>query len=255
MPKPLTADCLAGLPGVAHGFFTRHGGVSLGGYASLNCGLGSADDPVAVRENRGRVAAFLEAGALMTAHQVHSATAVVASHEWALDERPRADAIVTAIRGLAVAVLTADCAPVLFADSQAGVVAAAHAGWRGAVGGVIEATLATMDKLGSRRERVHAAVGPCIGQAAYEVGPEFEQEFLGQDRANARFFTRRSLDARPHFDLAGYTEQRLRQAGVGSVQNLASCTYALADDFFSYRRSRAQKEADYGRQISGIALT
>jgi YfiH family protein len=255
MPKPLTADCLAGLPGVAHGFFTRHGGVSLGGYASLNCGLGSADDPVAVRENRGRVATFLKSDILLTANQVHSATAVVASHEWGLNERPRADAIVTATRGLAVAVLTADCAPVLFADSQAGVVAAAHAGWRGAAGGVIEATLATMDKLGSRRERVHAAVGPCIGQAAYEVGPEFEQEFLGQDRANARFFTRRSPDARPHFDLAGYTEQRLRQAGVGSVQNLACCTYALADDFFSYRRARAQKEADYGSQISGIALT
>jgi polyphenol oxidase len=255
MPNPLTADCLAGLPGVAHGFFTRHGGVSLGGYASLNCGLGSADDPAAVRENRGRVSAFLRAGALMTAHQVHSATAVVASHAWSLEERPRADAIVTATRGLAVSVLTADCAPVLFADAQAGVVAAAHAGWRGAVGGVIEATLSTMEKLGSRRERVRAAVGPCIGQAAYEVGPEFEQEFLGQDSANARFFTRGSPDARSHFDLASYAEQRLRQAGVGSVQTLARCTYALADDFFSYRRSRAQKEADYGRQISAIALT
>jgi YfiH family protein len=256
MLKPLTADCLAGLPRVAHGFFTRHGGVSLGGYASLNCGLGSKDDPAAVTENRARVAAFLTADGLITAHQVHSATAVVASHTWGLGERPRADAIVTATRGLAVAVLTADCAPVLFADAEAGVVAAAHAGWRGALGGVIETTLATMKRLGARRERVRAAVGPCIGQVAYEVGPEFEQEFLAQDGANARFFSRRAPDARPHFDLAAYTEHRLRQAGIGNIQGgLTRCTYAHADDFFSYRRSRAQKEADYGRQISAIVLT
>ena len=255
MPKPLTADCLAGLPGIAHGFFTRHGGVSLGGYASLNCGLGSKDDPAAVGENRGRVASFLTARDLVTAHQVHSATAVVVERPWSLDERPRADAIVTATRGLAVAVLTADCAPVLFADPEAGVVAAAHAGWRGAFGGVIESALAAMEQLGARRERVRAAVGPCIGQAAYEVGPEFEQEFLGQDSANARFFSRRAPDARPHFDLAPYAEHRLHQAGIANILAVAPCTYAHADDFFSYRRSRAQKEADYGRQISAIALT
>jgi polyphenol oxidase len=255
MLKPVTADCLVGLPGVAHGFFTRHGGVSLGGYASLNCGLGSKDDPAAVRENRGRVAAFLTANELVTAHQVHSATAVVAEREWTSPERPRADAIVTATPGLAVAVLTADCTPVLFADPEAGVVAAAHAGWRGAIGGVIEATLTTMEELGSRRERVRAAVGPCIGQAAYEVGPEFEQQFLAQDAANARFFTRPNPDSRPHFDLPRYTEHRLLQAGVAEVQGLTACTYALGEDFFSYRRSRAQKEADYGRQISCIALT
>ena len=256
MPKPLTADCLAGLPGIAHGFFTRHGGVSRGGYASLNCGLGSNDEAAAVRENRARVAAFLTADGLITAHQVHSATAVVASHAWHLGERPRADAIVTATRGLAVAVLTADCAPVLFADPVAGVVAAAHAGWRGAFAGVIEATLATMEELGAKRARVRAAVGPCIGPAAYEVGPEFEQEFLGQDGTNARFFNRQAPDARPHFDLAAYAEHRLLRAGIGNIQHrLASCTYAHADDFFSYRRSRAQKEPDYGRQISAIALT
>ena len=255
MLAPRTADTLPSRPHVAHGFFTRHGGVSLGGYASLNCGLGSADDPVAVRENRARVAAFLAAQGLITAHQVHSPTAVVASHAWSLEERPRADAIVTATPGLAVAVLTADCAPVLFADTQARVVAAAHAGWRGAFGGVIESTLATMEALGSRRERVHAAVGPCIGQAAYEVGAEFERDFLAQDGANARFFTRQAAHARPHFDLAAYVEHRLRRAGVGSVQNLASCTYAQTEDFFSYRRSQARKEADYGRQISAIALT
>jgi YfiH family protein len=254
MPRPLTADSLC-LPGVAHGFFTRHGGVSLGGYASLNCGLGSKDDPAAVRDNRARVAAFLTVRDLMTAHQVHSATAVVASHAWSLEERPRADAIVTATRGLAVAVLTADCAPVLFADPEAGVVAAAHAGWRGALGGVVESALAAMEKLGARRQRVRAAVGPCIGQAAYEVGTEFEQEFLRQDSVNARFFSRQSPESRPHFNLAAYAEHRLMQAGIGEVRSLAPCTYAHADDFFSYRRSRAQKDADYGRQISAIALT
>ncbi len=255
MPKPLTADCLAALPGVAHGFFTRHGGVSLGDYASLNCGLGSKDDPVAVHENRARVAAFLTARDVVTAHQVHSPTAVVAEHAWSQDQRPRADAIVTATRGLGVGVLTADCAPVLFADPEAGVVAAAHAGWRGALSGVIESALEAMEKLGARRRRIRAAVGPCIGQAAYEVGPEFEQEFLRQGMANARFFSRQSPQLRPHFSLAAYAEHRLLQAGIGDVASLAPCTYANADDFFSYRRSRAQKVPDYGRQISAIVLT
>jgi YfiH family protein len=255
MPKPLTADCLAGLTGVAHGFFTRHGGVSRGGYASLNCGLGSKDDPAAVHENRARVAAFLTAREVITAHQVHSPISVIAEHAWSLDQRPRADAIVTATRGLAVGVLSADCTPVLFADPEAGVVAAAHAGWRGALSGVIESTLAAMEGLGARRQRIRAAVGPCIGQAAYEVGPEFEQEFLQQDMVNARFFSRQSPQLRPHFSLAAYAEDRLRRAGIGEVASLAPCTYAHADDFFSYRRSRAQKEADYGRQISAIVLT
>ena len=192
MPKPLIADCLAGHSAMAHGFFTRHGGVSLGGYASLNCGLGSKDDPAAVAENRVRVASCLHSDGLITAHQVHSAdgrrrrarvepggAAARRRHRHG-DARPG--------RG----VLTADCAPVLFADPEARVVAAAHAGWRGAIGGVIEATLATMEKLGARRERVRAAVGPCIGQSVYEVGPEFEQEFLQLDAANARFFSRQA---------------------------------------------------------------
>jgi len=255
MPEPLSAPNLAGLPHIAHGFFTRHGGVSRGGYSSLNCGLGSKDDPAAVRENRARVAATLGARSLDTAHQIHSATAIVVDAPWGTVERPRVDALVTSTPGLAVAVLAADCAPVLFADAEAGVVAAAHAGWRGAIGGVIEAALRSMESLGARRERVAAAVGPCIGQPAYEVGPEFEQEFLRHDTRNARFFTRESADARPHFDLAGYAEHRLRQAGVRSIHSLLSCTYAQTDDFFSYRRSRAQKEPDYGRQISAIVLT
>jgi len=255
MPQPLAAPNLDGLPGISHGFFTRHGGVSLGGYASLNCGLGSKDDPAAVRENRARVAGRLEARGLITAHQVHSATAIVATAVWRSTERPRADAIVTRTPGLAVAVLTADCAPVLFADAEAGVVAAAHAGWRGALAGILEATLVAMEGLGASRARISAAVGPCIGQPVYEVGPEFEQEFLSSDARNARFFVRESTAVRPHFDLSGYAQHRLASAGVGSVRALASCTYAQADDFFSYRRSAAQKEADYGRQISAIVLT
>jgi YfiH family protein len=254
VPEPLVADCLSQM-GVAHGFFTRCGGVSQGGYTSLNCGLGSKDDPAAVEENRARVAAFLGADALITAHQVHGAAAVAARGTWRQVERPRADAIVTATPRLAVGVLTADCAPVLFADAAAGIVAAAHAGWRGALSGVLESTLARMEELGGRRERVGAAVGPCIGQAAYEVGPEFEAEFLGRDAANVRFFRRQAPQGRPHFDLAGYCEQRLLQAGVGTVRTLAPCTYAQAEDFFSYRRSRVHKQADYGRQISAIVLT
>jgi len=255
MPKPLTADRLAALPGIAHGFFTRHGGVSQGGYASLNCGLGSKDDPAAVRENRARVAEFLGARNLITAHQIHSATALIVDKPWNLDERPRADAMVTATPGLALGVLTADCAPVLFADAEAKVVGAAHAGWRGAIGGVLEATLAVMEELGADRRRIQAAVGPCIGQPAYEVGRDFEQEFLRRDAESARFFSRQVPDARPHFDLAGYAAQRLARAGVGNLPGASPCTYALAEDFFSYRRSQARKEADYGRQISAIVLT
>ena len=254
MPTPLIADGLAALSGIAHGFFTRHGGVSQGGYASLNCGLGSNDDPQAVRENRARVASFLTARSLLTAHQVHSATAVVVDKAWSREERPRADAIVTATRGLALGVLTADCAPVLFADADAGVVAAAHAGWRGAIGGVLEATLATMETLGASRARVEAAVGPCIGQPAYQVGFDFEQDFLARDPDSASFFSRPDPAARPHFDLAGYVLLRLTRAGVAAAQH-APCTYAEAEHFFSYRRSQASREADYGRQISAIVLT
>jgi polyphenol oxidase len=255
MLEPLLAPNFAGLRRVAHGFFTRRGGVSQGGFASLNCGLGSKDDPAAVRENRARVAACLGSEDVVTAHQVHSASAVVIEAPWRSNERPRADAIVTATRGLAVAVLTADCAPVLLADAEAGVVGAAHAGWRGAIGGVLEATLAAMEGKGARRERTVAAIGPCIGQAVYEVGPEFEHEFLRHDTGNARFFTRASAESRPHFDLAGYTEQRLRRAGIASVHAQYSCTYAQSDEFFSYRRSAAEKEPDYGRLISAIVLT
>ena len=248
MPTPLTVDRLA-LPGIAHGFFTRHGGVSQGGYASLNCGLGSKDDTNAVRENRARVTAALSARSLLTAHQIHSATAIVVESVWSAQERPRADAIVTATPGLALGVLTADCAPVLFADPQAKIVAAA-------IGGVLEAALAAMERVGARRPRIVAAVGPCIGQQAYQVGFDFQAEFLERDPDSARFFGRPQGDshARPHFDLPGYVAQRLSRAGINTARS-APCTYAQEEHFFSYRRSQTRKETDYGRQISAIVLT
>jgi YfiH family protein len=256
MPTPLTADCLASLPDIAHGFFTRQGGVSQGGYASLNCGLGTKDDPAAVRENRARVVATLSAQELLTAHQIHSATAVTVEKTWAPEARPHADAIVTATPGLALGVLTADCAPVLFADPKAKVVAAAHAGWRGAIGGVLEATLSAMQRVGASKAEILAAIGPCIGQDAYQVGFDFEQEFLRRDPDSAPFFARPDGGsvARPHFDLPGYAAHRLSRAGIAVVQ-ISPCTSTQSEHFFSYRRSQAQKDADYGRQISAIVLT
>ena len=174
MPKPLHAPGLSSLTGIAHGFFTRHGGVSTGIYASLNCGIGSKDEPAAIRENRARVTSHLGASNLASAYQVHGTRALVVSEPWPVDERPKADVMVTATQGIALGVLTADCAPVLFADAQARVVAAAHAGWRGALSGIVEAAIEAMEDLGAKRERIRAVVGPCIGQGAYEVGTEFE---------------------------------------------------------------------------------
>lgn len=255
MPKPLLADNLAGLPGIAHGFFTRHGGVSQGIYASLNCGLGSRDDRAAVKENRARVAGHLGALHLITAHQAHTAIAIVANQPWEDGQWPTADAIVTTRRGLAVGALAADCTPVLFADARAGVVAAAHAGWRGAIGGILEATVAAMERLGASKAGLRAAVGPCIGSAAYEVGPDFERDFCARDAGSARYFSRPTPGGRPHFDLAGYVASRLERAGVSVTTGAARCTHAQSEDFFSYRRSQARKEPDYGRQISAIVLT
>jgi len=254
MLQPLLADCLSGLPRIAHGFFTRAGGVSEGIYASLNCGLGSKDDVAAVRENRARVGARLGADHLLSLHQVHGTVALTVEAAWPERERPRADAMVTRVRGLALGVLTADCAPVLLADPEAGVIAAAHAGWRGALVGVLGATIATMEQLGARRTRISAAVGPCIGQAAYEVGEEFEREFLDRDQASRRFFVR-AASGRPHLDLAAYTAYRLGMAGLGNTAVVGQCTYTQSENLFSYRRSRARNETDYGRQISAIVLT
>jgi YfiH family protein len=256
MPKPIQARCLKDLDGIRHGFFTREGGVSEGIYAGLNCGLGSADRREAVIENRARVARRLGAAGehVVTLHQTHSATAHVVDGPIPRERLPRADAVVTATPGLAIGALAADCAPVLFADVAAGIVAAAHAGWRGAVAGVVEAAVAAMVELGAQRERIRAAVGPCIGPAAYEVGPEFEVDLLARDPASARFFSREAAGARPRFDLPGYVEHRLHVSGLAAVERCAPCTYRNESLFFSYRRSRARGEPDYGRQISAIVV-
>ena len=255
MPNPLLAPSLTGLTGIAHGFFTRHGGVSEGIYASLNCGAGSKDDPVAVGENRARVTSYLGARDLISAYQVHGTTALVVEQPCAAGARPRADAMVTAKPGLAVGVLTADCAPVLFADPEARIVAAAHAGWRGALAGILEAAVHAMEALGARPDRIRTAVGPCIGQGAYEVGPEFKTSFLEHDATSRDFFTQADAGGRPHFDLSGYVARRLGQLGLAEVSTFGACTYARNDDFFSYRRSGSRREPDYGRQISAIVLT
>lgn len=249
-PERLTAAVLAGAP---HGFFTRRGGVSAGLYAGLNCGPGSADAPEAVAENRARVAASLGVApdSLLTAHQVHGADALRVNAPFA--ERPRVDALLTTAPGLAVAALAADCAPILFADVESGVVAAAHAGWRGAFGGVIAATVDAMTAAGARRERIAAAVGPCISQAAYEVGPEFVETFLDDDPDNARFFAGGRGD-RAQFDLPGFCLHRLRAAGLERVEWIGRCTLAEPDRFFSHRRMTHRGEVDYGRQISAIRL-
>lgn len=255
MPSPILGDQIAGLPGVAHGFFTRHGGVSQGIYASLNCGIGSRDDQACVQHNRARVVSHLGAQDIISAYQVHGTTALIVQGAWQAGERPRADALVTNTPGVAVGALTADCAPVLFADAQARVVGAAHAGWRGALGGILEAAVAAMEGLGAKRERVHAVVGPCIGQDAYQVGPEFRDAFLKQNPANATFFTGPDAEGRPHFDLSAYIVHRLSKLRLGSAGAVNVCTFAGERDLFSYRRSRLRGEQDYGRQISAIVLT
>lgn len=255
MLAPITADGLTGLPGIAHGFFTRAGGVSTGIYAGLNCGLGSRDDKALVAENRRRVAQHLAAHDLVTLHQVHSATAVVVERAIPYAELPRADGIVTRTQRLAIGVLTADCAPVLFADATAGVIGAAHAGWRGAVAGVLEATLAAMESIGARRADIRAGIGPCINQDAYEVGPEFEAQFLTESAENRRFFHRPQPHARPHFDLPGYVEARLSRLGLCRLDRQSPCSAAQSGMLFSYRRSQQSRESDYGRQVAAIALT
>jgi YfiH family protein len=256
----LHADALT-KPGIAHGFFGRIGGVSEGIYASLNCGPGSRDSRDAVLENRARCAAALGPAAhLVTLYQIHSGEAVTVTAPWDIPANPKADAMVTDRAGIALGILTADCAPVLLADDQARVIGAAHAGWNGALAGVTDSAIAAMIGLGARREHIRAAIGPCIGQAAYEVGPEFPPRFLAQDAAHARFFTpsapslTRKNEGHWQFDLSGYVAHRLVQAGIGAVENLARCTYEDEAAFFSYRRATHRGEPDYGRQISAIML-
>lgn len=254
--KAIEAASLASLGGIRHGFFTREGGVSQGIYAGLNCGQGSSDDPNHVIENRARVARHLGAtdARVLTMHQVHSAAAFVVDGHIPRIHLPQADAAVTRTPGLVIGVLAADCGPVLFADEDAGVIGAAHAGWRGALGGVLKATVAAMEGLGARRERVVAAIGPCINQSSYEVGPEFEKQLLDHDPANVAFFAPMGESQRAHFDLPGYIEARLGKLGLKSVERQTHCTYSDESRFFSFRRATHRSEADYGRQVSAIVL-
>jgi len=253
--KRLTAANLQAA-GIAHGFFGREGGVSSGLYESLNCGPGSSDDPKAVTENRRLVAATLapevQGARLISLSQIHSAV-VHTLPAW--EERPEGDAMVTATPGLALGILTADCAPVLLADPKARVIGAAHAGWKGALAGVLEAALEAMEKLGASRDRIDAAIGPCISQDNYEVGDDFRARFLEQGAKHRRFFVPSDREGHHRFDLPGFAAYRLTAAGVGSVERLGICTYPPENGFFSFRRTTHAKEPDYGRQISAIVLT
>jgi len=255
MPMLQAASLLA-LPGIRHAFFTRQGGVSEGLYASLNGGIGSQDQAPRVAQNRARMAAWLgvQPEHLLTAYQIHSPDVAIVEGPWATDQRPRADALVTKRPGVAIAVTTADCGPVLLADEQAGTVGVAHAGWRGAAAGVLEATLAAMERCGAARERIRAALGPMIRQPSYEVGPEFIMAFKAQNQANERFFAPASRAGHAQFDLAGYITARLAAAGVRHIEDVGHCTYSDPARFFSFRRSAHRSEADYGRHVNAIAL-
>jgi YfiH family protein len=253
-PPVLTAPGLAA-DGVRHAFFTREGGVSEGIYASLNTGFGSDDAADAVAENRRRAMAALGADHLNTVYQVHGTTVITVSDAW--DNRkapPEADAMVTDVPGLAIGVLSADCAPVLFCDAGAGVVGAAHAGWRGALAGVAEATVEAMEALGATRRSIAAAIGPAIGPRSYEVGPEFPASFLAQDAANEAFFRPADRDAHHLFDLPGYLVKALHAFGIADVGWIGADTVTAPDRFFSYRRATLTGERDYGRLLSAILI-
>lgn len=242
------------LSGVAHGFLGRQGGVSTGLFASLNVGLGSSDDRAAVAENRARATAAVAPGTrLVTLHQVHSALCIPVTAPFPDEDRPHADAMVTATPGLALGILTADCAPILLADREAGVIGAAHSGWKGALGDIAGATVAAMEALGARRDRIAAAIGPSIARASYEVDPAFRDRFLADDEEHDRFFTPGKGD-RYQFDLEGLVALRLASAGVRTVATLGVDTYPDEERWFSFRRTTHRKEPDYGRQLSVIAL-
>lgn len=244
------------LPGIRHAFFTRAGGVSAGPYESLNGGIGSADSAANVAANRARMAAALavEPGCLLTAYQIHSPDVVVAERPWTAAARPRADGIVTRVPALAIGVSTADCGPVLLAEPQARVIGAAHAGWRGALAGILEATVGAMEKLGAARGEIRAALGPMIRQANYEVGPDLIDRFAAEDPASEAFFAPAPRAGHALFDLAGYVALRLRRAGVHRIEDVGLCTYADPKLFFSYRRATHRAESDYGRHVNAIAL-
>jgi polyphenol oxidase len=250
---PLRASILDA-PGLTHGFFTRLGGVSTGVYASLNGGVGSEDDPHSVAENRRRMAAHLcvDPAHLLVPYQTHSPKAIIVNQ--AFVECPRCDALVTSVRGLGLGVTGADCGMILFADSRARVIAAAHAGWKGALAGVLEATLEAMETLGARRASTVAALGPMISQSSYEVDAEFADRFIAASTGHARFFSASARDGHFMFDLTGFISTRLRLAGIGFFEDLARDTYAEPEIFYSYRRSVHRNEPDYGRHIAAIAL-
>ena len=250
---PLRARILDA-PGLAHGFFTRHGGVSTGVYASLNGGVGSQDDPRAVAENRRRMAAHLcvDPAHLLVPYQIHSPKALIVTR--AFVERPVCDALVTSVQGLGLGVTGADCGMILFADRGARVIAAAHAGWKGALDGVLEDTLAAMETLGARRASTVAALGPTISRNSYEVDTEFADRFIAASTGHARFFLASARDGHFMFDLPGFIAVRLRLAGIGLFEDLARDTYAEPENFYSYRRCVHRNEPDYGRQVAAIAL-
>ncbi len=241
--------------GIGHGFFTRQGGVSTGIYASLNCGHGSNDDPNHVMENRRRVAGDLgvDAGNLVSAYQVHGVAVAEVETPWTPGNGPRADAMVTSRRGVALGILTADCTPILFADPQAGVIGAAHAGWKGAKAGVVDEAVAAMVRLGAKQANIIAAVGPTIGLGSYEVGEAFRDSFVGDIPDAASFFAT-PAGGKPHFDLPGFVVSRLMRLGLAAIDRIDADTCAEPDRFFSYRRTCHFGEPDYGRQISAIAL-
>ena len=252
----LQAKNLSALTGIRHAFFTREGGVSDGLYASLNAGVGSEDEPAKVAENRARMAKAVGATPerFLTAYQIHSPVVVVAETPWPANSRPQADALVTRVPGLAIGVSTADCGPVLFADPQARVVGAAHAGWRGAVSGVLEATITAMEGLGAERARIVAAIGPMIRQQNYEVGKELVEQFTMADADNARFFAA-GRPGHAQFDLPGFIASRLARAGITQVEDLGACTYAEERLFYSFRRATHRAEPDYGRHVNAIAIS
>lgn len=252
----ITLDSLEDLGGVSHAFFTRRGGVSKGIHASLNCGPGSSDKTGNVEANRIRaIAAMGLAGAgLVTVRQVHSAIAVVVDGPWGETGAPKADGLVTKVRGLVLGVLTADCAPVLLADADAGIIGAAHAGWRGAKGGILEATLQAMVDLGADAGNIAAGIGPCIAAPSYEVGEDFSLEFLEDAPENRAFFSASDKEDHYLFDLPGYVAGRLESLGLMSIENVSRDTLAEGENFFSYRRATLNGEDDYGRNLSAIAL-
>lgn len=242
------------LAAIDHGFFGRPGGISTGVYAGLNCGPGSGDEREAVLENRRRAMEALGGAQLLTLYQVHSADAVIVTTPWRIGEAPHADAMATCVPGLALGILTADCAPVLLADSKARVIGAAHAGWKGAIGGVTDSVIAAMEKLGAERRNITAAIGPCIAQQSYEVDSGFRDRFLTADIGNAPFFIPSDRNGHFRFALENYVAARLLHAGIAAVDKLSADTYAAEEKFFSYRRTTHKGEPDYGRDLSAIVL-